>query len=334
MEKRFINRSFRPLWVLICLSAVVIVSCAGNDSPAESSPPTLKTYLWSQRVPAPSQNFNSVAVASIGELAYILTSGGGPDLIRTENGGRGWRFRATDFAFSQQFSIRSLNGRFFAVGDGRIFYSSDGLDWIGATWSAIDTSAGCLCLLRDVSYGSGRYVAVGLNYMGISLDGYNWVSLNTSAIVKGNTWFTRVIRAQNQFIAFGTNFDSSTTDLYTSTDGTSWDLKARIPETTLLDIAVSPTSWVAVGERGLVYYSSDGTLWEKQASGVLADLLAVTFGNNEFFAVGTVGTVLGSADGKKWVAARSPTQLTLRDIIWTGSRYIVAGQNEVLITSP
>jgi photosystem II stability/assembly factor-like uncharacterized protein len=71
----------------------------------------------------------------------------------------------------------------------------------------------------------------------------------------------------------------------------------------LLDVAVSGTRLVAVGERGIVIYSDDGRTWAQADVPVSVTLTAVYFVNDRTgWAVGHDGVILRSIDGgKTWV---------------------------------
>ena len=149
--------------------------------------------------------------------------------------------------------------------------------------------------------------------------------------------------------------------ILTSEDGFSWAAGQGPTTNDLFDVAAGPNQ-VAVGEVGTILSSDDGLTWTGRDSGTTADLLGVAWTGTEFLAVGADPGIFASADGATWslraidnfspfscIASNGATTVAvaddgyawattdgvqwtrgwaareLRDIVWTGDRFIAAG---------
>ncbi|MBV8063049.1 MAG: hypothetical protein JOY51_05605 [Nevskia sp.] len=77
---------------------------------------------------------------------------------------------------------------------------------------------------------------------------------------------------------------------------------ARAPDALLLDLARAGSSWVAVGQRGIILLSADGKQWQQVPTPADTTLTRVRFLDaSHGWAIGYDGTILNTTDGgKSW----------------------------------
>ena len=218
------------------------------------------------------------------------------------------------------------DGKFVAVGDNKIAYSSDGASWTavsnstfrqwefesiaygdgkfvagastlgggkiaysadGVNWTvAADSGFGTSLSIRDIAYGGGRFVAVGNRRMANSTNGISWTSVTDTGISIG--WeIYGVAYGGGRFVAGG-NHGGMTY----SADGTNWTAVAKSPiaPSDMMDIAYGGGRFVAGGGFGTMAYSTDGATWTVGADGIFGEMGLVdtiAFGNGRFVAAGT-----------------------------------------------
>jgi hypothetical protein len=218
------------------------------------------------------------------------------------------------------------DGKFVAVGDNKIAYSTDGASWTaisnstfrqwefesiaygdgkfvagastlgggkiaysadGINWTvAADSGFGTSLSIRDIAYGGGRFVAVGNRRMANSTNGISWTSVMDTGISSG--WeIYGVAYGGGRFVAGG-NHGGMTY----SADGTNWTAVSKSPFAPLdmMDIAYGGGRFVAGGGFGTMAYSTDGATWTVGADGIFGEMGlfdAIAFGNGRFVAGGT-----------------------------------------------
>jgi hypothetical protein len=116
-------------------------------------------------------------------------------------------------------SIVYDNGKFVAVGFGKIAYSTDGINWTEATNNIFNVS-GVAQHIYGIAYGAGKYVAGGaLHKLAYSADGANWTEITGSAnpFVSNQNGIRQITYANGKFIAPAINGGMAY-----STDGLNW----------------------------------------------------------------------------------------------------------------
>ena len=185
------------------------------------------------------------------------------------------------------------NQSFMAVGySGAIVTSTDP----GHSWT--QHNSGTDSWLRGVAWSGNQYVVAGsYNTILSSPDGNVWTPRSSSGF---DVWFSSVAWSANGFLAVGFQYAPNRTAIFNSTDGKTW---------------------------------SENTFSIEEAS-----INAVIWANKQYVAVGRVngGTanatplILTSPDGLSWTDRSKSNQfgkgIDLRDITWTGSRYVAVGE--------
>ena len=135
------------------------------------------------------------------------------------------------------------NGKFAAVGGGRIQQSADALTWSNPT-------SGTCADPVDLVFGNGRFLAVNANGTTcLSADGgLNWTNGTVGASSVDGFVFTG-----HDFLVLGSGH------AYRSTDGTTWTSTASSGGPQLMAVSNQGTY---VGVRGTTFYrSTDGVTW-------------------------------------------------------------------------
>ena len=79
--------------------------------------------------------------------------------------------------------------------------------------------------------------------------------------------------------------------------------------------------------EGRILRSDDGYNWEQVIS-ERATFRAVTWGNNMFVTVSWAGDILASSDGIKWKQVAGRYSTNLKDVIWTGEKFVAVGETK------
>jgi hypothetical protein len=156
------------------------------------------------------------------------------------------------------------NNRFVAAA-GPLYWSVDGTSWTPTT---VD---GAPARFVDVFFEGGRFFAVGGDAtLATSSDGMTW-----SAQVLGTQRLYAVAAGNNCWIATG-----AAGAVFRSTDGSSWQPIANLPNITLRAAAYGAGNFVVLSEDTRVLRSVDGTTWSTEATAVVngpSPRLAVPF---------------------------------------------------------
>lgn len=229
-------------------------------------------------------------------------------------------------------------GTLIAVGKaGAIEYSVNGTTWSAAT-------SGVAYDLLAVTHAAGLFVAVGFaGTIVTSPDGVTWTvrASNVTNVLNAVSY------GKSKFVAVG----SSGVELV-SGDGVTWTRPTTtgLPVTNLRGIAVSATTYVAVGDPGSggtpnTYASSDGVAWTAHASSMYGEASSgvVYLGDGNFYLLGVDGSVARAADGASWSPVLSPggrnapgagVSDTLQAIAYNGSLYVAVGDWGAILSSP
>jgi hypothetical protein len=97
------------------------------------------------------------------------------------------------------------------------------------------------------------------------------------------------------------------------------------------------TSFVVVGDSGLIAASSDGAVWSTRTSGVIDDLNVINAanlaGNTWLYAFGQNGRGLSSDDNVVWNTLATGVNKNLRATDYAGNLFITVGSSGTIITS-
>ncbi len=265
---------------LILISVMIALSggCADdNESPTDSTGPA-RTYTWTKRTLAEGEQYQALEAAGSGNiLGAVANTVSGNNILISINGGISWAEGAT-VGLSEYRGIAFTGGYFYVLGGMLLVRSSDMIHWDTVSWPTGDT---CFCTLRSLARSSSYYVAVGPNAVALSTKGTAWKLYDRSLITSETASLQKIAWGNNRLVVMVTNWDSSRTDFYGSTDVTNWSLLSSIPSKTINDFCLHASGGAAVGELGQVWYTSDLVTWSQGESGTLDDFVAVTNANNQ-----------------------------------------------------
>ena len=222
-------------------------------------------------------------------------------------------------------AVASNGKRFVAVGEqGTIAHSTDGNRWVEAGFTATESR------LSDVAWGGGRFVAVGDYQIVYSSDGDRWRRSHSgdTGDLESLAW------GNDRFVAVGDNGS-----IAHSIDGIRWRrVRHDATRADLQGVTWGAGRFVAVGSDGTIVYSADGLGWQTAGqTGRSVRLGGVAWNGERFVTVGWdfVGhavTILHSSDGERWEPATydSVRPGPLRDIVWSGHRFVAVGSNTIL----
>ena len=153
--------------------------------------------------------------------------------------------------------------------------------------------------------------------------------------------FNNIVYGNNKYVAAG----GPQHNIFTSSDGTSWDNKSLSGGGRLDDLIFENGVFVAVGTGGHIHTSSDGISWTK-TSASSNDFKGVTYGNSIFVAVAKNGVIYTSTDGTNWTETLSlnnsvatspykspPSTSTLYGVTYGNSRFVAVGDYGAILTS-
>ena len=98
-------------------------------------------------------------------------------------------------------------------------------------------------------------------------------------------------------------------------------------------IAYGNSSFVVVGEKGLIMTNTKEEEWKIQSPGRTESFNGINYTNNVFIAFGNNGLVLTSEDGFKWLARFTGISENLQNVIYADKKYIFVGQNGLVLIS-
>ena len=157
--------------------------------------------------------------------------------------GINWTISQNDSASFQNLAgVFWANNLFVVVGgNGTIFTSVDGVDWMKRV-SSTDVN------LYDVAFGNNEYLAVGDNRILTSNDGITWGNSIQAQI----PFFGGLSFINNLFIVIGLDANSASYIL-TSHDGINWNknVPSGLPQLKMHKVIWGNNRYVAVGDRGI-----------------------------------------------------------------------------------
>jgi hypothetical protein len=269
-------------------------------------------------------------------------------------------------------------------------YSSDLITWANSTAGFTYAEAG----ISRVIWGNGRFVGVGCpqnNSSSItasvaavtSLDGITWtrIAVPGTARLDGNYWkyLVDIVYGNSIYVAVGgmnINNPPGLTNgapIATSSDGVNWTARqegtytnnysywqdptgAYIHPNSLLGVVFTNSTFIAVGNYGLIVTSTDnGVTWTNR-SGTTAiseyayarpSFIGIAVGNNIIVAVGykagpasgnNIPVIITSIDnGTTWVRRQLAVGLAtggkLTNILFDGTKFVAVGNYGLIITS-
>ena len=250
-------------------------------------------------------------VATNGSGTIVATNGDGTNVYVSTNAGATWTTAAHNLGFTAGDVVFG-NGLFVlapSTGTGtNISTSSNGTTWTQRT-GVLPTVTGAYRLGYGQISGVNGYVAIGADtatttVVKTSTDGITWTTRTFPAIGQnGATTFYTL--AWNGSLWVAITGQASTTSYATSSDGVNWTARAvsnmgglitnsQLPR----QLVVQGTTFVLLGNGGVLYTSTDGIAWTSRGAPVDTTAVALTFplavvGSRLFLTSGTLRPYFG-----------------------------------------
>jgi hypothetical protein len=270
--------------------------------------------------------------------ATIVAVGAGGTILVTLDGVH-WETRAatTEYVLND---VAYGNGRFVAVGGATGFEGSPGLGvYLSSAdgWHWDETHRTEYFTPVAVTWNGSQFVAAGrAGRVLMSPDGETW-SDHDLAVTEWD--MVDLLWDGARYLAVGyENYFTGDLSLFTSTNGTSWEIQPLESECHPSALTFLDDLYVAVGGlwpgRPCVLTSEDGENWGWTSWEVLGLFRDVTQGNGGLLAVGVSGLVASSPDGYAWGFHEKPSGEDLLGLSWTGERFVTVGEYGLLLSSP
>jgi hypothetical protein len=291
---------------------------------------------WVQGTNGLSGNLFTAVCAGNGIFVAANNSG----LLFSSGDGTNW----TEQAATRNYigGIAFGNGEFVAAANNQSCYTSaDGASWVEV--ASPQSTFGEPAYWYSILFNNGTFYFAGQggdtgNSSAASLSATPALNWQTAEYVPGafdtNDYLLAAIYGDNQFVAVGN--DPGVT--FSSPTGLGWlQGGLSMSGSVATGIAYGNGLYVVVNSAGQIFASPDGTTWSNTADSQLT-LNAVAWGSNEFVAVGYLSgpVALTSTNGTVWTQ-RNPniqnTQVSLRAILYDGSRFVAAGDNGTIATT-
>ena len=242
-------------------------------------------------------------MVAVGESGQILTSS---DTVS-------WT-RCRTLTTTTLMDVAWSGGAFVAVGNnGLILRSTDGVNWTPQT-------SGTASLLSKIAWNGSRFFVSG-GGGGISSDGIQWSFGVSSAPIMAD-----LTADGNMFLGV------SGLKAYFSADGVTWTSSTIITDTGVDDFPSITRSggvyYAAVEKR--IYTSLNGSTWG--LSREFSEHSRLFSNGVELFALGPKVWHLGQDN--KWQMVYQAFSEKFRDVLWSGTRYVVLDQDGRIAASP
>lgn len=233
-------------------------------------------------------------------------------------------------------SIRDIlwTGKVFVAVDyrGSIYSSVD-----GESWTKRDSSTEYM-YYSVVRSPTGRYVAGGDKGLAISDDGVAWRKVKPTGGRFGIVEMEELAVIGN--VIFGIDDGRN---MLSSVNDTAWTPRAedllhggadfgymwQVASNGKVAVAVGHQAW----KRSMVLTSPDGENWTARFPAGFEGSKTVKWVKDRFFAA-DVGNLASSTDGISWTNLKVPTGVDVRDLAWTGKRFVAVTLGGGILISP
>ncbi|UXI70142.1 WD40/YVTN/BNR-like repeat-containing protein [Tahibacter amnicola] len=251
--------------------------------------------------------------------------------LLTSPDGRAWTPHFQD-ASLRLTRIASDGTRFVATTDdsGAILTSANGESWQP---SHIDPALADRVRLQDVVWTGAQFVAIGMT----GTASFTYDDTTIFASPDGAQWTSHrlpglradAIAAGNGRVTFLARDKSNQPLTFTTTNLTEWT-NTPFPGHDRRHLAAGGGRYVAVGYNGgaepaVIYVSTDGSTWEAREVDHHGELNGVTWTGSQFVLVGEDGFVATSPDGTSWTPRRQGELTNLYAVRWVGDEYVALG---------
>ena len=260
-----------------------------KDVPVDENSVLLKNV--NIELPMLSGSYDSSWVSAVygaGKFVIVSNYSDPNKMITYSEDGVIWNVGASISYTGPLRSVTYGNGRFVAIGDGKLLYSSDAITWNLATFSL---SSGF-----RVMYGGNKFIAFAgnnTNKAAYSTDGITWTAITLPA----SAYWNHAAYGNGKFIV-AASFNAQY--LY-SDDGITWT-QASLPESKYWKWAVFGSGKFVIASDSEYIYSTDGINWSDVTSFPMSPFENLIYADGRFFTYGPNGsyTISYSYDAITW----------------------------------
>jgi hypothetical protein len=337
------------LYVAVAALPLVLTACGGGGggSPTPSPSPspssaTITVTPSNTAITAPGGGAVTLTAAVTGSTATPTWTLSGPGTLSAASGTTITYTppTTTDFATGIPVIVSaSVSGATTNNTTLTLTTAADGLTWGNVTATSIGT-------LQSVDYFNSHFVAVSdAGNALVSADAATWTSEPVLASSTSSDHFNAyaVAHLGSTLVAVGARspspYTTSTGAAAYSTDGLSWTQATLTNVDAPIRALLVGDHLVGVGDGGNIYSSTNGHSWNLVATipGSVTfngGTYATVSGASRYVVVGNAGALAVSNDGVQWTSTTLPVSVNLRAIAWTGSRFVIVGDNGTIYTSP
>ena len=204
--------------------------------------------------------------------------------------------------------------------DGKIAYSSDGINWIQVGESTFGSFS-----INSICYANGRWIAGGKSgKMAWSTNAVSWTAIRETSFTSEHSINT-IQFANGRWIAGGSNGRI----IWSDDNGATWnpvDIDA-FGNSTVNTIAFHGNRWLAGGTEGKIAFSDDnGLSWMAVSDSTFgtAAILTLIYDRSRWMAGGYGTRIAWSADGLMWRTITRPFYIL--GMGFNGRRWVAGGQ--------
>lgn len=222
-----------------------------------------------------------------------------------------------------------------------LVYEFDGTSWVLIGGQGLNNGWGLGSATSPGPYERVPFMAMyeGKLYVGLGStagDGEVW----GWGVVSPNTW-TKVGGDADTMVAVSS--DGSGNRVMSSTNGTSWTIRASATDNNWTSVTHANNLYVAVASSGVgnrVMTSLDGITWSPGSSAADNDWQSVTYGKGLYVAVANTGVgnrVMTSPDGISWTTRTSAADNDWKSVVYGNGMFVAiatSGSNNRVMTSP
>lgn len=256
---------------------------------------------WANGSTGTSTNFNAICK---GEGKFIAVGDGGAIYVSTDR--RNWSPRASGITQNLKGIAYGL-GIFVAIAqNGSTCVSTDGDTWTNGTIG--------MTLGQSIAFGNGTFVAggesAGATDLRQSSDGSTWSS-NVAPSGFGGCF---CLAHNGTFFLGATQGSGSFNVAFKSTDGVSWTTAVTGINGLFRAIATDGTTFVMVGDSGVLITTTNGTTFTTRASGTTNALYGATYSSSGWLVVGAGGVARISTNATTWTSSATGSAVSLNGV--------------------
>ena len=213
------------------------------------------------------------------------------------------------------YSVTWARDSFFISGYDILLKSSDGIRWILLfSGSSEAIHSGVISFKEKYYYGRCSHSSGGKHKICYSNDGSTWNYSDRVQLSIGNGDFYDMTCSNNTLIAVH-NYSSSS-NIVTSTDGTSWST-IRINKD--ISRAIYDGSKFLVIGNGCILTSSDGSSWEERGAGFSCNQIA--YGSGSYVAATNNG-IYQSSNGVNWSICSETSSISFKSVTYGDGLFV------------